>query len=211
MYDQATCGPPDVIVAKSFVILYGSIPYAMGMMAVNIVAAAIHTLIVIQDACVAFWNSRCLMGLPTFVVTLGAGLCVTVLPDLFIAATSPIFWLGIEAVAVVGLLSPYDGMRIIDKVERVWHRNATYRDDVRHRSYDDTCDRFVRRDDHSFPVDVSGYLAELSLRVLFLAVCLQRRGNRQDTVNTPNGPLPRYEEVPAPARQPNPVAQPASA
>ncbi len=178
LYDQSMTGDDATIAAKSFnILILGSVPYALGMMTVNILAAAVHLLIVIKEAFSELYDQGCVDGLPAFFARLATGLWDDVLPDLFTVVASPIYWLGIETGALVGLISQNDGMRIISKVERAWHRNASYRDDVRYG---------VRRSD---------YTLDFIHKVLFLAWCFQSRKNRAQDIATPENPAAKYQII----------------
>lgn len=168
LYDRARTGPPEIIMTKCFLILWGSVPYTAGMMAMNLVAAVVHTLIVIQEAL----SAACENGLWAGCATLGGGLYERVGSDLFIVAMSPIYMLGLQAGALVGLISQDDGVRIMDKVERAWHRDASYRDALQYSEYVESGENRRRVPD--------SVLDEIMTKTYIMAWCLLRRGNRVD-------------------------------
>lgn len=163
LYDRVKTGGPCLVRTKCYLIFLAAIPYALGMMVANVVAAAVHFLIVLSHFFVLIPGTEAVTG-------------HTVLSDLTIVLLSPLFCAALMAGGAIGLVSQDTGMRIIDRVETAWHRNATYRDDLR---YSD---------------DAEGWF-ELFSRPFFLAECLLKRGNAGDTIMVGDQQMPKYELI----------------
>lgn len=145
------------VAMKCFCICVFSPVYALYVIAADLLLALLHTVLVIKEAFAEH-------TFVDFCKCLGEGFVSQVLDDLKMAALSPLFWVGVELGAIVGLLSPNDGREIVAKVERAWHRGATREDDLRHRTH-------VKE------------VPSLLHHTWFLAYCFQPRGNLHEMID----------------------------
>lgn len=152
---------PFNIGMKCFLIGVFSPAYALAMIGADLILALYHTILVAREAFRAG-------SFVEFCTRFGTGFAEHAVPDLLTVVETPLFWAGVEVGALIGLLFPNDGREIVAKVERAWHRNATYRDDLRHGDES----RAPRRRLPDF----------LNRDVCFLAYCFQPRGTRNQQI-----------------------------
>lgn len=88
--------------------------------------------------------------------------------DLFTLVASPLYWLGLELGAVIGIFAPYEGRKIMARIEMSWHRAKSYKEDFRFTP-------FIEKRNMSL-YDVTG----ASSGACFIGFCLLVRGNLED-------------------------------
>jgi hypothetical protein len=94
---------------------------------------------------------------------------------------TPMYAVGVMLAAAWGVVSPYEGRKMVGKIEKEWHDGLTYKDDFRMGKDDqflskmDDCKRYGE--------DCSRCFGEIKAgKVWFLGWCMQVRGNIHDKV-----------------------------
>nr|NGX46450.1 hypothetical protein [Chlamydiota bacterium] len=89
---------------------------------------------------------------------------------------APLFAVGVMFAAAWGLFSPYEGRKMIGKIEKEWHDGLTFKDDMRMGKDE----QFLNKMDDckKYSDDCGTCFTEIKTgKVFFLGWCMQVRGN----------------------------------
>ena len=174
---------PAIIAFKAVQIFFGIFIYAPGIMLVNLIRIITDTLSIFCRVMKDVGTNYMTKSFASFLGNIGMVLVYeipsAISEDIWRIARTPIFALGLQAACLFAIISPFEGRKWIAKCELEWHQNVTYRSDLSR----------VKNIAEDFGILFS---ALQEGRILYLANCMQKRGNIKDTVNG----KPRFEIYP---------------
>lgn len=186
---QGTDPPTRSIVAiKSAAICVGSLFYPMLVVAWKVMSFFADLTELGLNAPAAFSQKYSTKGFVVAITEVGATAVCTSLHSLaeLVAgcAKIPFYATALFFASLYGILIPFEGMKWISKIESQWHEGATYQSDIRYNNVG-----------WLSPTIIEDFKAARAGKVLFLAYCMQKRGNLFEEVNG----TPRYTLIKKPS------------
>lgn len=162
--------PPVGIALKCAGIFVATPFYMLGVMGVN-------ALKIIVDISSIFWRiipqfieefstKKCIAAMGNFFMSINWDLPHAIMQDIWRVVRSPLYAGGMALACVYGIVSPYEGRKWISKIEGLWHE-ASYKMDFRLGM--------------SKKYSLTQFISDIAKgKILFLAWCMQKRGNIND-------------------------------
>ncbi len=146
-------------------------PYAVATMTVGLAFTLVGVMTVALDVLVKFGQELESKGFCESASNLLSGIVTgfgkEIWPSLRMTILTPLCFVGVEIGALVGLVFPFDGRKLIVRVQTLWFNGATYRNDPRY--------HFDRHRNAEQPEPEN-----MGRMVFFVAWCFLPRGSRNE-------------------------------